>query len=398
MNDRNRDSPESPGVRMTRKTFLQSLGGIAAMAAMPGTASSATDNPAATAARKPQPKLGASLYSYNGDLQLGTMTLDDCLADLADMGAEGVEFLPDAAIPTYPNPSKEWLDNWFRSLDKYRLTPTALDGCPDTKLYRTRACSAQEIADLIIRDLKLAKQLGFTVYRGLGNSWPATLGPKGTVWASGVTQFDVYERILPVAEKYDVRLGEELHIPFEFRSEWMEQTLAFIRKSGTRHLGFVPDMSIFLRKLLPRMTPEALVGRGMRKDIVDYIFSAREAGVQEEVVMAEVARMGGKAEVSAAAMVFHLTYPGSRRNSPGDLEAIMPYVFHIHGKFYEIQEDLSDEYGIPYSEIIPVLAKAGYSNYLSSEYEGDRGPFVASHQLRRQHVMIRRMWAAALES
>jgi sugar phosphate isomerase/epimerase len=104
---------------------------------------------------------------------------------------------------------------------------------------------------------------------------------------------------------------------------------------------------------------------------------------------------GGEAEVGVTAMVYHVTYPSSQQNDPRDLARLLPYIFHIHAKFYEILEDLSDEYGIPYSNIIPVLARAGYANYLSSEYEGDRGPFVASHQIRRQHLMIRRMWNAA---
>ncbi len=195
---------------MTRKSFLKTLGGVAAVAYVPAF-------PQKAISQKPKVKLGASLYSYNGDLQLGTMTMEDCLSDLADMGAEGVEFLPEALVPNYPNPPKQWVDQWFRWLERYRLKPTALDGGADTKLYKRRACSVKEIADMIVRDLQLANKLGFKVYRGLGNSWSAALGPKGSVWDSGVTSFQVYDKVLPQAEKYDVKIGEELHIPFLFR-------------------------------------------------------------------------------------------------------------------------------------------------------------------------------------
>ncbi len=176
----------------------------------------------------------------------------------------------------------------------------------------------------------------------------------------------------------------------------MDRTLEYIQRTKTRHLGFVPDMSIFLRKPMRGRSKEDLIQRGGRKDIIEYVFQACEDGVDEETAAEQVKKMGGGvSELGMTAMVYHMTYPKSKQNDPKDLLKILPYVFHIHAKFYEIQEDLSDEYGIPYSEIVPVLARAGYDNYLSSEYEGDRGPFVASHQIRRQHLMIRRIREAA---
>lgn len=348
-----------------------------------------------------RPKLAASLYGYNGDLQTGTMTLEDCLADLADMGAEGVEFLPEAIVPNYPNPPKEWVKQWFAWMDKYRLVPIALDGGADTKLYKRRTPSAQEIADLIIVDLKLANALGCKAYRGLGSSWPAALGVSGdvsaeTVWSTGITPFEIYDKLLPQAEKYDVRMGEELHIPFLIKSEWFEQTIEYIQKRGTRHLGFVPDMSIFVRRPPKALSPDNFIQRGLVKEIVDYICQAREHRVDEEEAKEKVAEMGGGVPgLHLTAMVYHLSYSSAERNEPEQLKELVRYIVHIHAKCYEFPDDLSDEYSIPYSEIVPVLARAGYTGYMSSEYEGDRSPFVASNQIRRQQLMIRNLWETA---
>jgi sugar phosphate isomerase/epimerase len=344
---------------------------------------------------KPKVKLGVTLYSYNGDLQTGTMTMEDCLVDMEDMGAEGVEFLPDALVPDYPNPGERWVQQWFGWLEKYRLKPSALDSSPDTKLYHDRGLSAQEIADQIIRDLALANRLGFKVYRGLGSSWPSALGPKGSVWAN-VSHLEVYDKVLPYAEKYDVKIAEELHIPFLFKSDWMDQTMNYIQKTRTRHLGFNVDMSIFLRRPIPTFKPEDFAGRGTPKAVIDYVVKAREDGVLEERAREEVRKLGGgQTGEMLTAMTYHLTYRTAEQNDPKELVHLMPYIFHCHAKFYLVPEDLSDEHSIPYREIIPILARAGYNNYLSSEYEGDRGPFVASHQIRRQHLMIRRMWDEA---
>jgi len=347
-----------------------------------------------------KPHLGASLYSYNGDLQTGTMTLEDCLADLADIGAEGFEFLPEAIIPGYPNPPKTWLKKWFGWLEKYKLAPIAVDGGADTKLYKNRALSVQEIADLIELDLKLANTLGCKGYRGLGSSWPAALGVSGnigkkTTWL-GITPFEIYDKLLPLAEKYDVRIGEELHIPFLIDSDWLQQTIEYIDKRKTHYLGFVPDMSIFVRNPPASLRPEVFVGRGLSQEIVDYVYQSRENLVDEETVKHKVAEMGGDTQGALlTALVYHLTYPTRERNEVEQLKALIPYTVHIHAKCYEVAEDLSDEKSIPYSEIVPVLAQAGYTGFISTEYEGDRSPFAASNQVRRQQLMIRNQWAAA---
>jgi sugar phosphate isomerase/epimerase len=352
----------------------------------------------------PKPRLAASLYSYNGDLQAGTMTLEQCLGDLADMGAEGFEFLPEAIIPGYPNPSEAWLKQWFAWLEKYKLTPIAVDGSCDTKLYKSRKLTAQEIADLIIADLKLAHRLGCKGYRGMGSSWPAALGVSGNVsvkseWTTGITPFEIYDKVLPTAEKLDVRIGEELHIPFLIKSEWLHQTIDYINKRSTRHLGFVPDMSIFVRRPPKSLDPEQFVQRGLARKVVDYILQAREQLVPEHEAKSKVQEMGGGTPaLQLTAMIYHLSYSTRERNEPEQLKELIPYIVHIHGKCYEIAEDLSDENSIPYNEIVPVLACGGYNGFISTEYEGDRAPYAASQQVRRQQLMIRQQWAKALHA
>ena len=49
----------------------------------------------------------------------------------------------------------------------------------------------------------------------------------------------------------------------------------------------------------------------------------------------------------------------------------MAYIVHIHGKFYDVTEEL-EETTIPYYDVITTLKEAGYDGYISSEYEGNR--------------------------
>jgi hypothetical protein len=81
--------------------------------------------------------------------------------------------------------------------------------------------------------------------------------------------------------------------------------------------------------------------------------------------------------------------------NPKDLLPIMPYIFNIHGKFWEMTEHLK-EYSLAYEEAVPVLIQGGYNGYIDSEYEGQRSTQDAKEtdsceEVRRQHVQLRRL-------
>jgi sugar phosphate isomerase/epimerase len=74
---------------------------------------------------------------------------------------------------------------------------------------------------------------------------------------------------------------------------------------------------------------------------------------------------------------------------------IAPYVYNIHGKFYEMSEDMKEP-NIPYEEIIPALIEAGCTGYINSEYEGQRLTQDAfqtdsCEQVRRHQLMMARL-------
>jgi sugar phosphate isomerase/epimerase len=82
---------------------------------------------------------------------------------------------------------------------------------------------------------------------------------------------------------------------------------------------------------------------------------------------------------------------------PAELLDVMPYVFHVHAKFWDVTEDLVDPQ-IPWEPIVATLVEGGYRGSLSSEYEGDRSSFRASELLRRHQLMLRRVCEAARPS
>ena len=106
--------------KITRKQFMTTVAGAAALSTIKPSRAHSTQS--AKGKFNGKPRRGVSIFSYQGEFGV-SMTLEDCFIDMSDMGAEGVEILANGHIPGYPNPSDEWVENWFQLLDKYELVP-----------------------------------------------------------------------------------------------------------------------------------------------------------------------------------------------------------------------------------------------------------------------------------
>ena len=83
------------------------------------------------------PKRGVSLYSYSADFGM-IKNLEDCLEDMYDMGAHGLEILANTHIENYPNPTDAWVDEWFRLLNKYEIVPVEYGNWIDSHILGHR--------------------------------------------------------------------------------------------------------------------------------------------------------------------------------------------------------------------------------------------------------------------
>ncbi|HSB65744.1 MAG TPA: TIM barrel protein [Anaerolineales bacterium] len=317
-------------------------------------------------------KRGVSLYSFQEEYFLRKMNLEDMLATLARLGIPGVEIIGDQMIPNYPNISAAFYDQWHAWMEKYHLAPTCLDMFLDWNKYKGRVMTDDEKVQSVQNDILCANRLGCTVIRVITHTQP-----------------EILERLAPFAEKNNVRLGVEIHSPFHFDHEYEQSLLAMYRRVQSPYLGFVPDMGIYVKRF-PRVISERWVRDGANPEIVRYIVEAFNHHALEHIDEA-VKKMGATPEdVGRAIGATRFIYTDPRR-----MLDFMPYIFHIHAKFYEMLPEYK-EYSIPYEEIVPVLIEGGYSGYLSSEYEGNRHiqdvfEVDSTEQVRRQQVMFRHL-------
>jgi sugar phosphate isomerase/epimerase len=292
--------------------------------------------------------LGVSLYSYGGDF-LVTMSLEDCLADVADMGATDIEILADTHIAGYPTPSTGWVDGWHRLLERYKLVPTCYSSWLDTRLRKNTELTVGEGVAILSRDLELAHRLGFTLMRPKLGVVSLDLIPD-PIWRETV------ERVLPTAEQCGIRIAPEIHAPTPLRSKIVDDYLDLARQ--TEYFGLLIDTGIFQN-----------AERGHVHGDSRFVF-----GDPDPELAARVAREMSK----------------PMNEDPADLVDLIPFVFHVHAKFWDMNDDLTDPH-VPYDPIVKTLVEHGYQGSLSSEYEGARDLYLASDMLRRQQAMLRRL-------
>jgi sugar phosphate isomerase/epimerase len=285
-------------------------------------------------------KYGVSTYSYTGDVNT-TMTLEDVFADIADLGATGIEILGEGNIPNYPSPDAAWIDSWHGLVEKYGLTPTNFGSWVDTTRWHDRDLTAEEGAEQLQLDLRLAKELGFTSVRpkfGV-TSWDLDPHP---IWQETI------ERSLDLAAELDVVICPEIHTPTPIKHPVTQGYIDFIEKSGTEHFKLLIDTGIFNTEPILD-TSEEIEGDGS-DEIPPHL---RPLGVPM-----------------------------------ADFVDVLPHTHFIQAKFVEIDDDLHDLH-VPWAQIIPTLLENGWSGYLSSEYEGRREPYRGRDQVRRQHALLR---------
>lgn len=278
------------------------------------------------------PKRGISLYSYSAEFGI-TKSLEDCFEDMYDMGAHGLEILANTHIENYPNPSDEWVEEWFRLLDKYEIIPVEYGNWIDSHMLGYRDLTTEESYELLARDIRLAHRLGFTVMRTKMPVISSKLDPVEN-WR------EIIKMALPLAEELGIKMCPEIHAPTNLDAELVQNFVDFIKETGTKNFGLNIDFGVFQNNF-DKEPPE-------RRHF-----------------------MGSK---------------------PEEIIPLLPYVYCCHAKFNDMSDEF-EETTIPYKEVVDLMKENGWDGYLLSEYEGrdkyEQG-YEVGQTLRKHHIMLKR--------
>lgn len=322
-------------------------------------------------------KLGTTLYSMTSEFAGGVYTPESLIAAVALEGiGPGVEFNIAQLLRTYPDVDDEFVKLWFDSLEKYDLEASAVGTNLDMGRRKDRDMTPDEEHDFIARQLKTAHTLGFKriVIRSAGK--------------------ELLRSLLPLAEKYDQYLGYEIHAPQGPNDPKVIEIREVYAELGSERLGFTADFSSTMHSLSPRLLTQ-LATMGME----DKHFSVMNEIWHEPTPM-HVRNQKFEDYLSGEGVDFLRFGPFTRLAfnmhglvPPEEWLDIMPQIFHVHAKFYDIDEN-GDEPAMDIPRIVKQFVIGGYQGYLSSEWEGhaysDLGEADPIDLVRQQHSLMRR--------
>jgi sugar phosphate isomerase/epimerase len=350
---------------VTRREFIGTA--AATVAAMGSSAGGASPVAAAHKIRR-----GVATYSYQEEFFVRQMSVEDVLREMSDIGANGVELLAEAMVPGFPNPNEAWVEQWRGWLAQYRIVPAAYTQFVDTMRTRSHNLSVEEGVQTMLRDIRLAKRLGFPNVRCL-------IG----------TPIPILEATLPHLDEHGVWLGLELHAPIKIKSKLMDRLVGLSERSTL--FGFVPDFGIFQNKPNP-FARDRLIRHGrITKEAALAVEENWASRVDRATTAAAVEKMnagpGARAYVD---QVYNIT-----TQDPRDLLPIMSKCRHIHGKTWGLDEQCHDP-AVDLTRVIPTLIEGGYDGVIATEYEGQRMvqdvyPFSEVEMVRRHQVLLRRL-------
>ena len=344
-------------------------------------------------------KRGVSLYCYQQEEFFGRMTWKDELKEVATniYGADGIEIINQCVIRDYPMPDEKFFYEWNNEMARWGLKAVTYDCYLDTLQFRDHVMTYDESAERLKYDLRIASRMGFSNMRLCHN-----------------VPIEVVSRALPLAEELDIRITNEVHDPSPIKPKrgvvWgdtVARDVAFIRRTGTKHYGIQPDMSIFQNKPTRVMVAYSLRGfmdiDRAEAESYELLNKYDEMDLESFMAMAKE-RYPYFFKPDANGWILGDILFNRECADPLDLYDIIPYVYCIHGKFNEMTEIPGEpghyeEKAIQYAEVISILNDVGYDGYIDSEYEGQRSQQDMGYdrlpneveQVRRHQEMLKRL-------
>ncbi|MBS5521973.1 MAG: hypothetical protein KHX56_06845 [Clostridiales bacterium] len=344
-----------------------------------------------------QIKRGVSLYSYQQEQFFKRMNIRDMVKEVHDqLKTDGIEIICDAMVKSYPNAPDDFYNEWNELMAEFQMKAVTMDIYMDVLQFRDHVMDHREVADRLIRDLYIAKRMGFENVRCLCT-----------------VPIDSIEMALPVAEELGVRIGKEIHAPFNLRSDipmygmlknpyMVEEIVELADRKHTKYVGLVPDMGIF-QTTLNRPKLDYMIRTGSDPKVLGLVLEAIHKGIKNpeiarEYICSKMPDVSEQALKDANCVAMFSTV------EPKEMEAIVPYIVSIHGKFYQMTEipgcpGQYEDLAVNYKDPIHYLKAGGFDGYICSEYEGqrdqqDRGmEYLADEvlEVRRHHEMLARL-------
>ncbi len=325
-------------------------------------------------------RLGTTLFSFTNEFHARQYSTEQLILKVAELGlGPGLEIVGFQSFRDYPEISDKFAEDLKELLSSCKLEPSCLAINADINIGKDRTLTVDELVVYHEAQIRAAAKLGFPVAR--------------CQFAAGP---EVIRRLVPLAERLNVKLGLEIHAPEAVDSPLVLSYREMYVKVNSPYLGFIPDFGASAKALPPSFlahfrkegVPEKIVC------VAEEVWATAEGNFGARLSeYHRRARQTGAAEADIHKL--NMLFAMLSKQKPSAWIEIMPQVVHVHGKFYEFDKD-GNEAAISYAELLPVFRDGGYKGFISSEWEGtaftDDNGFEA---VQAHHALCRRILARA---
>lgn len=324
------------------------------------------------------PMLGTTLFCFLTEWQQRQYTLDQLVARVAELGlGPGIEAVGFQSFRGFPRISDAFAEHWRELVARHGLTPTCLGGDVDIGRLPGRVMSQDEIVAEVERQIEAARKLGFPVLRV-----QEFVGP------------EVLLRVVPAAERAGVQVVCELYAPLTPSSPDVVRLRECFDRAGSPYLGFMPDFSCSMVGV-PEGHWENLRRAGASEPLIDLVKAIWRSDDSTDARHRAVAEAGAQYGADARLMgVLTPTITMFGHMPVAAWREILPYVRHMHGKFYAI-DATGHEPSVPYPALMALLKETGYNGSISAEWGGSMftEESISFQQVRAWHTMCARLLA-----
>jgi len=321
-------------------------------------------------------KLSTSLFSFALEWNSGKYSLEQMFAKVKELNlGPGIEIIGFQSLKGFPYIPDNAITEVKRLIDKYGFEPACIDANVDVGIRRDRLLTNEETAEYIIPQIWMANKLGFPVLR-----------------VQMTANAEVIKNLAPVAEKANVKLGMELHTPYQVDHPSVIALRELYEEMDTPYLGFIPDFGTSMRNI-----PDALLnsfrGAGVTDDLIAI---TREIWRKDVPTAAKFGELQERASALGATPPqigrLNMAFSMNGRQDVNAWKEIIPQTVHLHGKFYGFDEN-GDEPSIDYAAILKVFYEGGYKGYVASEYEGTAftDEFTGFEMVKKHQALCKRI-------
>jgi hypothetical protein len=326
-------------------------------------------------------KLGVTTFSFTNEWLSRRYTLEQLLRRVValDLGP-GLELIGFQVWRRYPDLTDEDVLAFRRIVDELELEPMALGAYIDLARRVDKPMTTPEAVDFLAPQISAAKQLGFPLVRlHLG------IPP------------EVIEQVTPLAERANVTLASEVQGSQTPDHAAVEPVLECHERLSSPNLGLALDFSVAMTSV-PADFIEAVCRLGMTRPAIEDLAAHWARGATAEELF------GALADVDAPAAAVNEARAGFTRfgrQEPLDWSPFGDQIVYAHAKFWQLDEDGSDP-SVRTSQLLAMLAEAGYDGFVSSEWGGSAwrevGEVDAFEQVRRHRAFCERLVSVSAQA